>query len=294
MSTTEPYRLGTLLPLQNHGFTWFWDTKTVSDMDNITSRGLPFIVEYLLDGQCSRTDTILEYKISCTGKSTQLTLTWTPVSKNSMPTQACSGNVEDKPRRGYKKKTPSDKKRDSVRKQNFIEKKKKTIKQTIDSSKVCDISKPNKVDVKSTGPRTRSRAKLTEGKDSVIIASSDTPELKRTFASESDSANLFYSPISIGSIEETGRLDTSWDPDLENQPPWSVKFEENQATELLECDEISNSSTPENIHSDNNSDMNKSISENEYDSCGSEDPYDSLLDKLKQLEVCFNDHFSKT
>ena len=268
------------------------DTKTVSNMEHITSKGLPFIVQYLLDGQCARTDTILEYKISCSGKATQLTLTWTPVSKNStMPTQACP----DKPPSGYKKKTPSDKKRDSIRKQQFIEKKKEAIKKTVDSSKVCENSKSKAkhVEVKSTGPRTRSKAKLIEDKQCLTVVSSNTPELKRALPSESGSDNLFYSPASIGSIE-TGRLDASWNSDLESQPPWSVRSEENQVTELLEHKEI-NSSTPDHMDSDDNSDYsNENVSENDYDSCDSQDPYGSLRRKLKQLEVCFNEHYGHT
>ncbi len=253
-------------------------------MDNITSQGLPFIVQCLLDGQCAKTDTMLEYKISCSGKATQLTLTWTTVTKNSMSTQACSVKTTGKPPTGYKKKTPSDKKRDSIRKQQFIEKKKK---EKVSSSKVREdiISKPDKVDVKSTGPITRSKVKLTEGNHSPSIASVDTPELKRGFASDSGSDNIFNSP---GRIETgTRRLNTTWNSDLESQPPWSVRSKENQATGLLEHEEI-NSSTSEHMDSDDNND------DNEYDSCGSEDPYDSLLGKLKRLEVCFNDHFAKT
>ena len=128
---------------------------------------------------------------------------------------------------------PSDKKRDSIRKQQFIEKKKK---EKVSSSKVREdiISKPDKVDVKSTGPITRSKVKLTEGNDSPSIASVDTPELKRGFASDSGSDNIFYSPGFIESETGTRRLNTTWNSDLESQPPWSVRSKENQATGLLD------------------------------------------------------------
>ena len=173
-------------------------------MDTITSERLPQIVQDFLVGQCTRKDLELGFKITCSGSFTQLTLTWTPCTKNS-PIQDSSVPGKSKPK-GFKRKTPSDKRRDNLRKLEFIEKKKQNVQTSHSKGKPVNTSKliiptPDcvlkPISESHKGTVTRSMAKLAKQRDHVT----ESPETGRTVCT-CDSEIFSPGNISVESIRE--------------------------------------------------------------------------------------------
>ena len=172
-------------------------------MDNITSKGLPQIVQDLLEGQSAKSNIDLEFKITCSGTLTQLTLTWRPSVKNSPP-QGCCTHGKIKPT-GYKRKTPSDKRRDNLRKQEYMARKRQNIQRKFCSesdSKEGAIVSPadcvsnSKVSDNHRGTVTRSMAKLAKQKNHVM----ESPEMGRS-ACTTDGDILSPGNISVDHVD---------------------------------------------------------------------------------------------
>ncbi len=235
-------------------------------MDTYTSNGLPFIVQTLLDGQCARNDAELDFKISCSGKCTQLTITWTTVAKNSTPQDACNvdGSTKSKHPKGYKKKTPSDWKRDSLRKKQFIEKKKKPIAQK-DEVKKTHGARGNITsiaNVASTGAVTRSRSKLCKTKitDDTIC----TPELGRNSFDRLESDSMYFSPAYVE--PETPVPDHDKQPLLSMHHDHVATYSHQLVNWSLEYDNI-NKGTPKHVDSVTRSDSRSGTNSDSDSDC---------------------------
>ena len=238
----------------------------------------------------------LEFKISCSGKQTQLTLTWTHIAKNSLTPKPCSVNAIVKPK-GYKKKTPSDRKRDSLRKQVFIEKKRKTTFENCASneiSKDLSISQPTKhakVTMTSTGVVTRSKARSRSSVDrNYTTTMVSSPEVGRITCGEILGDTTDFSPAHV-------ELETNamWSPDLDDHSSWSVPSDlpgnDQQCNESLECIKINTCGTPSMSAGGSDSDQCDSDTNNE---CNIEDACDAVISKLSELEKRFNDYYGNT